>query len=58
MKSHSKWYALFLGFFILISLPKNLLTLAPAHRKAFRLACEDALIRGRFGWKNPNAFLA
>ena len=58
MKLHSKWYALFLGFFVLISLPKNLLTLAPAHRKAFRLACEDALIRRRFGWKNPKAFLA
>lgn len=58
MKQHSVWYALFLGFFVLVSIPKNLLQLAPTHRKAFLMACEDALIRRKFGWKNPQSFLA
>lgn len=58
MKRHSSSFGLFLGFFLIISIPKNVLLLGPKHRHAFLLACKDALILSRFGWKTPQAFLS
>jgi GT2 family glycosyltransferase len=57
MQRHSDHFLLFLGFFLLVSLPKNLVSLKSSHRKAFLMACNDALIRRKFGWKNPQAFI-
>lgn len=53
MQLHSGFYGVFLGFFLLVSLPKNLFSLGQSHRKAFWMACQDALIKQNFGRKNP-----
>jgi hypothetical protein len=57
MQRHSDYFLLFLGFFLLVSLPKNLVSLKSSHRKAFLMACTDALVHRKFGWKNPQAFI-
>ncbi|WP_111668995.1 glycosyltransferase family 2 protein [Algoriphagus litoralis] len=57
MKQNSRYYRLFIGFFLAFSLPKNLIRLPEIHKKAFKMACQDALLLGKFGWKDPINFL-
>lgn len=54
MQLHSGFYGAFLGFFLLVSFPKNILSLGQSHRRAFWMGCKDALVKQNFGWKNPD----
>lgn len=58
MKSNSRYYRLFLGFFLVFSFPKNLISLPKIHRNAFKMACKDALVLRKYGWKDPINFLS
>ena len=60
MQRNSKHAWLFLGFFLLVSVPKNLLTQVLKrnwlHMRAFLLACQHALITKQSGWIDARNF--
>ncbi|MFC3879998.1 glycosyltransferase family 2 protein [Algoriphagus namhaensis] len=60
MYRNSKHAWLFLGFFLLVSVPKNLLTQVLKrnwlHLRAFLLACQHALITKQSGWIDARNF--